>query len=212
MSQTLRYIRSLCKESSYLLRIHGNKHIKLINDAISQARINVFKDDVLSSVKGSDQLTEEQIRILALSIDDDIHIRDDGKIDVKGNFDCSSLDLTDLCGLRFGKIEGKFKATYNKFVNLEGFPIENHNDRSDNAVIFHCNRVISEKTLSEIYEIMIKNQMDYWSALCVVKSEIDPKDWAELSKGVDDNLDKDVQKGISMMARFGNFDWNHFFL
>ena len=47
--------------------------------------------------------------------------------------------------------------------------------------------------------------MDYWSALCVVKSEIDSKEWVELSKGLDTSLNTEVQKGIGMLGRFKVF-------
>ena len=48
--------------------------------------------------------------------------------------------------------------------------------------------------------------MDYWSALCVVKSEIDSKEWAELSKGLETSLDTEVQKGLGMLGRFDVFE------
>ncbi len=191
-------IRKLAEYQPWLFR---NKHMQPVKEAIMQARINIFKDEVLSSLKGGDSLTEDQIRILALSTDASIHIRKDGKINVNGIFDCSGLGLTDLCGLRFGKVKGRFICTSNSITNLEGFPIE-----GNPQVHFGKNQGISDGTLHLIIKAMIKNQMDYWSALCVVKSEIDSKEWAELSKGLETSLDTEVQKGLGMLGRFDVFE------
>ncbi len=191
-------IRKLAEYQPWLFR---NKHMQPVKEAIMQARINIFKDEVLSSLKGGDSLTEDQIRILALSTDASIHIRKDGKINVNGIFDCSGLGLTDLCGLRFGKVKGRFICTSNSITNLEGFPIE-----GNPQVHFYKNQGISDGTLHLIIKAMIKNQMDYWSALCVVKSEIDSKEWAELSKGLETSLDTEVQKGLGMLGRFDVFE------
>jgi len=191
-------IRKLAEYQPWLFR---NKHMQPVKEAIMQARINIFKDEVLSSLKGGDSLTEDQIRILALSTDASIHIRKDGKINVNGIFDCSGLGLTDLCGLRFGKVKGRFICSNNSIKNLEGFPIE-----GNPQVHFGKNQGISDGTLRLIIGAMIKNQMDYWSALCVVKSEIDSKEWAELSKGLETSLDTEVQKGLGMLGRFDVFE------
>jgi len=198
MPEILMDLRKLTEYQPWLFR---NKYMKPVKEALMEARINIFKDEVLSSLKGGDSLTEDQIRILALSTDASIHIRKDGKINVNGIFDCSGLGLTDLCGLRFGRVKGRFICRNNSITNLEGFPIE-----GDPQVFFDRNKGISDETLHLIIEAMIENQMDYWSALCIVKSKIDPKEWSELSKGIDDSLDKDAQKGISMLGRFGHFD------
>lgn len=191
-------IRKLAEYQPWLFR---NKHMQPVKEAIMQARINIFKDEVLSGLRGGDSLTEDQIRILALSTDATIHIRKDGKINVNGIFDCSRLGLTDLCGLRFGKVKGRFICSNNSIKNLEGFPIE-----GNPQVHFGKNQGISDGTLRLIIGAMIKNQMDYWSALCVVKSEIDSKEWAELSKGLETSLDTEVQKGLGMLGRFDVFE------
>ena len=190
----------LTKIAEYKQWLYRRKHMQPVKEALTQARINIFKDDILSTLKGGDSLTEDQIRILALSTDATIHIRKDGKINVNGIFNCSNLGLTDLCGLRFGKVKGIFICSYNSITNLEGFPIEGNPDIS-----FSKNQGISDGALRLISEVMIKNQMDYWSALCVVKSEIDSKEWVELSKGLDTSLNTEVQKGIGMLGRFKVF-------
>jgi hypothetical protein len=191
-------LRKLTEYQPWLFR---NKHMQPVMEALMEARINIFKDEVLSSLKGGDSLTEDQIRILALSTDASIHIRKDGKINVNGIFNCSGLGLTDLCGLRFGRVKGRFICRNNSITNLEGFPIE-----GDPEVFFDRNKGISDGTLDLIFEAMRKNQMDYWSALCVVKSEIDSKEWVVMSKGIDERLSQDAQKGASMLGRFGHFD------
>ena len=198
MPEILMDLRKLAEYQPWLF---SNKHMQPVKEALMQARINIFKDEVLSSLKGGDSLTEDQIRILALSTDASIHIRKDGKINVNGIFDCSGLGLTDLCGLRFGKVKGRFICTSNSITNLEGFPIE-----GNPQVHFGKNQGISDGTLRLIIGAMIKNQMDYWSALCVVKSEIDSKEWAELSKGLETSLDTEVQKGLGMLGRFDVFE------
>ena len=197
MPESLMELRKWSEYKPWLLR---NKHMQPVREALTQARINIFKDEVLSGLKGGDSLTEDQIRILALSTDATIHIRKDGKINVNGIFDCSGLGLTDLCGLRFGKVKGRFICSYNSITNLDGFPIE-----GNPQVNFGKNQGISDGTLRLICGAMIKNQMDYWSALCVVKSEIDSKEWVELSKGLDTSLNTEVQKGIGMLGRFKVF-------
>jgi hypothetical protein len=198
MPEILMDLRKWRSHSPWLFR---NKHMQPVEEALTQARINIFKDEVLSALKGGDSLTEDQIRILALSTDATIHIRKDGKINVNGIFNCSGLGLTDLCGLRFGKVKGRFNCSYNSITNLEGFPIEGNPE-----VYFSKNQGISDDALYLICKAMIKNQMDYWSALCVVKSEIDSKEWAKLSKGLDTSLNNEVQKGLGMLGRFGLFE------
>ena len=47
-----------------------------------------------------------------------------GLVSVKGNFDCSMQDLSDLKGVRFGTVTGYFNADNNNFTNLDGFPRE----------------------------------------------------------------------------------------
>ena len=68
----------LTKIAEYKQWLYRRKHMQPVKEALTQARINIFKDDILSTLKGGDSLTEDQIRILALSTDASIHIRKDG--------------------------------------------------------------------------------------------------------------------------------------
>jgi hypothetical protein len=43
-------------------------------------------------------------------------------IDVDGDFDCSSKSLTDLKGIKFGKVSGDFNCGNNQLTSLEGAP------------------------------------------------------------------------------------------
>ena len=45
-----------------------------------------------------------------------------GLVDINGDFDCSEQGLTDLKGVRFGKVSGGFYCEYNQLTTLEGAP------------------------------------------------------------------------------------------
>ena len=45
-----------------------------------------------------------------------------GLVDVEGDFDCSEQGLTDLKGVRFGKVSGDFHCYNNHLTTLEGAP------------------------------------------------------------------------------------------
>jgi len=171
-----------------------------IIEAIAEVRVQAFKDSIKGQ-QGAENLTDAQIRILAMSTDATIHIRKDGKINVNGIFDCSGLGLTSLEGLRFGKVKGKFLCRNNSITNLEGFPTENQKYSCD----FFRNQGVSAKTLAAVHEIMIKEEVDYWLALCRVKSNMEAGEWDKLSVGIDSNLSDDSIKGASMMGRFESF-------
>ncbi|MCG3771349.1 MAG: hypothetical protein JW384_02534 [Nitrosomonadaceae bacterium] len=48
--------------------------------------------------------------------------RQTGLVDVVGNFDCSGQGLTDLKGVRFGKVSGVFDCDNNQLTTLVGAP------------------------------------------------------------------------------------------
>ena len=167
---------------------------------IAEVRVQAFKDSI-KDMKGAESLTDKQIEILAMSTDAAIHIRKDGKINVNGIFNCSELGLTSLHGLKLGKVKGDFICQFNSITNLEGFPTENQKRPCD----FYRNQGVSPRTLSAIHEIMIKEGLDYWLALCRVKSQMEAGEWDKLSVGIDSNLSDDSIKGASMMGRFESF-------
>ena len=45
-----------------------------------------------------------------------------GLVDVRGSFDCSGGRLESLAGIRFGTVRGGFNCTYNDLTDLEGAP------------------------------------------------------------------------------------------
>jgi len=49
---------------------------------------------------------------------------DTGLIDVRGYFDCANMNLNDFKGLRFGKVSGDFRCSYNNLKTLDGSPRE----------------------------------------------------------------------------------------
>jgi hypothetical protein len=51
---------------------------------------------------------------------------------------------------------------------------------------------------------MIKEGLDYWLALCRVKSQMEAGEWDKLSVGIDSNLSDGTIKGASMLGRFFN--------
>jgi len=57
-----------------------------------------------------------------------------------------------------------------------------------------------------VWKTMKEKKVDYWFALSILKSHIESEDWEMMSIGLDANLSKDSQKGISMLGRFGHFD------
>jgi hypothetical protein len=77
-----------------------------------------------------------------------------GKVDVKGNFDCSGLALRDLKGIAFGNVSGDFSCNNNYLTSLEGAPqkvgesfyCDNNNLTSLEGApetvggVFNCNR------------------------------------------------------------------------
>ena len=68
-------------------------------------------------------LTEEQIKWLDECAENSWKLnRQTGLVDVVGNFDCSEQGLTDLKGVRFGKVSGDFDCGDNVLTTLEGAP------------------------------------------------------------------------------------------
>ena len=68
-------------------------------------------------------LTEEQIEWLDECADGEWKLnRQTGLINVVGDFDCSGQGLTDLKGVRFGKVNGDFYCHDNELTTLEGAP------------------------------------------------------------------------------------------
>ncbi len=51
-------------------------------------------------------------------------VNDEGLVDVEGDFDCSYQYLSDLKGVRFGKVDGNFRCQGNDLTSLEGSPLE----------------------------------------------------------------------------------------
>jgi len=198
MPEDLINIRKIVNNNEWLF---DNKHMQPVKEALNQARINIFKDEVLSGLKGAENLTEDQIRILALSTDATISIRKDGKINVNGIFDCSDLGLTDLCGLRFGKVKGKFKASGNKLTNLEGFPIEN---RSSYSYEIYSNEGVSDSTLRQIYHIMYNKPCEYLDALFDLVGKIESHEWNKLIVGYEDKITPEALKTYSIISRYSS--------
>jgi hypothetical protein len=113
-------------------------------------------------------------------------------------FDCSYNKLTSLVGAP--QKVGRFDCCYNKLTSLEGAPQKVGEG-------FYCyNNPISENTLNLVWNTMQEKKIDYWSALCILKSEISRSDFENLEGELEKRLSQDAQKGVSMLGRFGHFD------
>ena len=139
--------------------------------------------------------------------------------EVGGNFSCDNNSLTSLEGAP-KKVGGYFACHHNSLTSLEGAPQEvGGNFSCDNNSLtslegapqevggdFDCwDNSISEKTLKLVWETMQEKKIDYWFALSLLKSQIPNGCWENMSRGLDEKLSKDAQKGISMLERFGHF-------
>ena len=82
------------------------RYIKLFNESVSS-------------------LTQEQIDFLNDCTRGKWKVNPDtGLIDVRGYFDCANMNLNDFKGLRFGKVSGDFRCSYNNLKTLDGSPRE----------------------------------------------------------------------------------------
>ena len=139
---------------------------------------------------------------------------------VGGNFACFNNKLTSLEGAP-KKVGGGFACFNNKLTSLEGAPQEvGGNFSCDNNSLtslegapqevggdFDCwDNSISEKTLKLVWETMQEKKIDYWTALSILKSQIPNGYWKRMSRGLDERLSKDAQKGVSMLDKFRYFD------
>jgi hypothetical protein len=99
------------------------------------------------------------------------------------------------------KVGWDFNCEHNKLTSLVGAPQEV-------GGFFYCgDNKISEGTLKIIWEFMSEKKVDYWTALCLLKKDLEgSKDWKLLSKMLDENLSREAQKGCSMLGRFGFFE------
>ena len=139
--------------------------------------------------------------------------------EVGGHFNCFNNKLTSLVGAP-QKVEGSFDCHYNSLESLEGAPQEvgggfccsnNSLTSLEGApqkvgVDFYCSHnEISEKTLKLVWETIQKNKIDYWTALCILKSEIPKSDFEKLGGELDKRLSQDAQKGYLTLDQFGLF-------
>jgi hypothetical protein len=93
-------------------------------------RIKTFR--TFESVTGG--LTPEQESWLDKCTSGTWSLNAEGLVDVNGNFSCYKQGLSDLKGVRFGKVKGDFKCSVNKLTSLEGAPgeVSGYFDCSDN--------------------------------------------------------------------------------
>jgi len=117
---------------------------------------------------------------------------------VGGDFHCGGNKLTNLVGAP-QEVGGYFDCSHNSLTSLEGAPkkVGRH---------FWCdNNSISEKTLKLVWETMQEKKIDYWTALSLLKSQISNGCWEKMSRGLDERLSKDAQKGYFTLDQFGLF-------
>jgi hypothetical protein len=72
--------------------------------------------------ESASQLTEEQVEFLDEHTKGSWKLNAEGKIDVKGDFNCYGSELQDFKGLRFGTVSGDFSCSSNSLTSLEGAP------------------------------------------------------------------------------------------
>ena len=115
-------------------------------------------------------LTPEQIEWLDQCTDGTWQLNPStGEVDVDGDFNCVGQGLSDLKGVRFGKVEGNFSCEDNQLTSLEGAPREvggNFSCRNNQLTTlegapqkvgggFDCdNNPVSEETLKSIFSRM----------------------------------------------------------
>ena len=117
---------------------------------------------------------------------------------VEGSFDCHYNSLESLEGAP-QEVGGGFCCSNNSLTSLEGAP-------QKVGVDFYCSHnEISEKTLKLVWETIQKNKIDYWTALCILKSEIPKSDFEKLGGELDKRLSQDAQKGYLTLDQFGLF-------
>ena len=76
-----------------------------------------------ASAAAPEELTAEQIDWLNQCTSGSWELNTStGLVDVKGNFNCSSMNLEDLKGIKFGKVDGDFYCANNQLTTLEGAP------------------------------------------------------------------------------------------
>ena len=71
-----------------------------------------------------DGLTDEQRKFLDNFTRGTWSVNNEGLVDIKGSFICSSEGLEDFLGIRFGKVSGDFNCRDNQLKTLEGSPSE----------------------------------------------------------------------------------------
>ena len=74
--------------------------------------------------EGRDGLTDEQREFLDKNTEGTWSVNNEGLVDIKGSFYCSSQGLEDFLGIRFGKVSGGFYCYNNQLRTLEGSPRE----------------------------------------------------------------------------------------
>ena len=139
---------------------------------------------------------------------------------VGGSFNCNNNSLTSLVGAP-QEVRGDFSCSNNKLTSLVGSPQEVgddfycHDNKLTSLVgapqevggyFYGLKNPISEETLVMVWETMQEKKIDYWTALCILNSQIPNGCWKKMSRGLDERLSKDAQKGVSMLGRFGHFD------
>ena len=139
--------------------------------------------------------------------------------EVGGSFRCHNNKLTSLVGAP-QEVEGYFDCSYNMLTSLEGAPQEvgGYFSCSNNSLTslegapqevrgsFDCSHnEISEKTLKLVLRTMKEKKIDYWTALCILKSEIQKSDFEKLEGELDKRLSQDAQNGYSTLVQFGFF-------
>ena len=138
-------------------------------------------------------------------------------IDVDGDFDCSSKSLTDLKGIKFGKVSGSFYCNDNLLTNLEGAPqtVGGHFYCDDNGLTtlvgapqtvkgdFYCyDNPVSESTLKVIFALM-KNGKPYQQALEKCWPEMEGKDRELMYKQMT-NLPPEETRKYNALATYAN--------
>jgi hypothetical protein len=119
--------------------------------------------------------------------------------EVGRDFHCHSNNLTSLVGAP-QVVKGDFYCHSNNLTSLVGAPQKVGGDF--NCYAIYIKSPTPRNTLELVFEVMQENKIDYWTALCFLKSKIDSEEWVVLSKGIDERLSQDAQKGYSTLGQF----------
>lgn len=129
---------------------------------------------------------------------------------VGGDFWCTDLSndlhIESLHGAEECIIGGDFDCHYNKLKDLKGAPRLIYGQFMVYGNYEGNYKRVKKDTFILITSTMEEKNLDYFGALCLLKDSLDKKEWNKLSKGIDERLSKEAQKGLRMLDKLKIFE------